>query len=203
MNIGIIGAGNLGTGLVKRLSAKGHAVMLSFSRDPGRLSDIAQAFGARAGTPAEAAEFGETAVLAVPWAAVPEALRQAGNVAGKKPLWDCTNALTADMSDLAIGFTTSAGEEAARLAPWALVVKGIPPFAETLHSSSPAIGGAYPDVFLCGDDDGARKTIATLVEDIGASPVDAGLCGSHGTWNPPACSWCTSPTSAAWGPESG
>lgn len=173
MNIGIIGAGNLGTALARRLASKGHPVMLSFRRDADKLKHEAEASGARAGTPSEAAEFGEVIVLAAPWTSVPEALRQVGDISGNKVLWDCTNALKPDRSGLLIGTTTSGGEEVARLAPWANVVKAIPPFAEALHT--PAVpGDGRPDVFICGDDAGARKFVAGLVEDIGASPVDAG-----------------------------
>ena len=45
MNIGIIGAGNIGTGIGKRLAAKGHTVLLSFSRSPDKLEQAAE--GAR------------------------------------------------------------------------------------------------------------------------------------------------------------
>ena len=78
------------------------------------------------------------------------------------------------MSGLAIGTTTSGGEEIAKLAPWANVVKAIPPFAEVLHSPSTLVGGMHSCVFLCGDDPQARKVVANLVKDIGGAPVDAG-----------------------------
>jgi len=113
-------------------------------------------------------------VLATPWAATPEALRQAGAVSSDKILWDCTNALKPDMSGLMIGTTTSGGEEVAKLAPWAKVVKAIPPFAEVSQSSSTLIGGARPGVFVCGDDASARKVIAGLVDDIGGAPIGSG-----------------------------
>jgi len=58
MNIGIIGAGNLGAGLTKHLLQKGHTVMLSFSKDLAKLRAAADSLGAKAGTPAEAAGFG-------------------------------------------------------------------------------------------------------------------------------------------------
>jgi predicted dinucleotide-binding enzyme len=174
MNIGIIGAGNLGSGLAKRLAAKGHAVMLSFSKETEKLRRTADSMGAAAGTPAEAVDFADVAVLASPWAATPEALRQVGTVAKTKVLWDCTNALKPDMSGLAVGTTTSGAEEIARLAPWANVVKAIPPFAEVLHSTNPLIGGLRSGVFVCGDNPEAREVVARLVEDIGAAPVIAG-----------------------------
>src|SRR5215467_8255524 len=102
MNIGIIGAGNLGSALAKRLIAKGHAVMLSFTKDPDKLKATAGSLGASLGTPAQAADFGEIIVLATPWVSTAEALRQASTPTKRKALWDCTNALKPDLSGLLI-----------------------------------------------------------------------------------------------------
>lgn len=173
MRIGIIGAGALGTALAKRLGLKGHELMLSFARDQAKLLNAAKAFGANAGTPAEAASFGEVVALAAPWNAVETALEAAGSLAGKV-VWDCTNALKPDMSGLAVGTTTSAGETIAHPAPGARVVKGIPPFAELLHSDDPTIGGVPAGCFLCGDDAEAKAMVRTLIEALPATVVDAG-----------------------------
>jgi predicted dinucleotide-binding enzyme len=43
MKIGIIGAGNVGTGLGKRLAAEGHDIVISFGRDPEKVRDAALA----------------------------------------------------------------------------------------------------------------------------------------------------------------
>jgi 8-hydroxy-5-deazaflavin:NADPH oxidoreductase len=126
MNIGVIGGGNVGTALAKRLVPEGHEVMLSFGRDPANLGQAATMFGARMGSPRDAVEFGDVVARAVPWEVVAPALHEAGSVAGKI-VWDCTNALRPDMSGLAIGTTTSGAETVQRLAPGARVVKGIPP----------------------------------------------------------------------------
>jgi predicted dinucleotide-binding enzyme len=174
MKIGIIGAGKVGTGLTKHLIPKGHSVMLSFKRDMEKLKQVAAALDARAGTVAEAAQFGDVVVLATPWVATAEALAKVGKLPKTKILWDCTNSLKPDMSGLMLGTTTSAAEEVAKLAPWANVVKALPPFAEVMHSSSMLIGGAPATVFVCGDDAEARNAVAKLVEDIEAKPVDAG-----------------------------
>jgi hypothetical protein len=138
------------------------------------LNQAANSLGARAGSPAEAAAFGDVTILTTVWGVTADALKQAGSPGGRKILWDCTNPLKPDMSGLTIGTTTSAGEEVARLAPWASVVKAIPPFAEVLHSASTLVGGARPGVFVCGDDTDARGTVARLVREIGAEPCDAG-----------------------------
>jgi 8-hydroxy-5-deazaflavin:NADPH oxidoreductase len=84
MKIGIIGAGNVGTGLTKHLVPKGHSVMLSFHTDTEKLKSAATALGARAGTLAEAAQFGDVVVLATPWAVTAGALGQVAKMPEKK-----------------------------------------------------------------------------------------------------------------------
>src|SRR3954447_17318535 len=93
MRIGIIGPGHIGGNCARRFVASGkHEVMLSFSRDPESLADLARELGdkASAGTPGEAVQFGEVIVFSVPWDAIPEALRQARSLDGKIVI-DTTN----------------------------------------------------------------------------------------------------------------
>ncbi len=176
MDIGIIGAGNVGTGIGKRLAAKGHQVLVSFARSQDKLAAAAQAIGggARFGSPMEAARFGKVIIVALPWDITLDAVQGvAGELVGKV-VWDTTNPLKADMSGLEIGTTTSAGEAIAKAAPGARVVKAVPPFAEVLHSATTQVGGGYPGVFVCGDDAEARRLVLGLVAEIGADGVDAG-----------------------------
>jgi 8-hydroxy-5-deazaflavin:NADPH oxidoreductase len=184
MKIGVIGGGNVGTALAKRLVPAGHEVMLSFSRDAAALAQAAAAFGASSGTPEQAARFGDVVALTVPWQAVPIALQQAGSLQGKV-LWDCTNALLPDMSGLAIGTTTSAGETVQEFAIGARVVKAIPPFAQLLHSADPTIAGMPAGVFMCGDDEDAKKIVRPLLEALPAAVVDAGPL-QNARWVEPA-----------------
>ena len=76
MKIGIIGAGNVGTGLGKRLAAKGHDIVVSFARSMDKVEEAAQIIGggARAGTREEATAHGEVVIVATPWGATLEAL---------------------------------------------------------------------------------------------------------------------------------
>lgn len=176
MKIGIIGAGNVGTGLGKLLAAKGHDIVVSFARSPEKVAEAAKMIGAQAkpGTPEEAARFGDVVILTTPWAVTLETVAKVDALLSGKVLWDTTNALKPDMSGLVIGTTTSAGEEVAKVASGAKVVKAISPFAELLHSPSLLIDGEKPGVFVCGDDANAKSIIAGLVNDIGAAPADAG-----------------------------
>jgi predicted dinucleotide-binding enzyme len=176
MKIGIIGAGNVGTGLGKRLAANGHDIVVSFARDPEKVREAATMIGggARAGTPQDAASHGDIVILATPWAVTLDTVRGVARALAGKIVWDATNALKPDMSGLAIGTTTSGGEEVANAAPAAKVVKAIPPFAEVLHSPSTHIGGGRPGVFVCGDDAAARNVVLNLVNAVDADGVDAG-----------------------------
>src|SRR5215831_2100619 len=161
MKIGIIGAGNVGTGLARLLGPKGHEIMLSFTRDANKLAQTAMAFGTKSGSIPEAVVFGEVVALATPWLMTKDAIAQAGVVTGKKVLWDCTNALKPDMSGLAVGTTTSAAEEFQKIAPWARVVKAIPPFAELMQTGNVQIGGKGVGVFVASDDAEAKRLVTS------------------------------------------
>jgi predicted dinucleotide-binding enzyme len=186
MKIGIIGAGNVGTGLTKLLSPKGHEIMLSFNKDPDKLVQTAKAFGAKSGSVADSVAFGDVVVIATPWVATKDAITQAGNPTDKKIVWDCTNALKPDLSGLAIGTTTSAAEEIQKAAPWARVVKAIPPFAEAMHSGSVRIGTKGAGVFIASNDAEAKRTVTILVQDLGAEATDVGPL-TNARYIEPAC----------------
>ena len=175
MKIGIIGGGNMAKGLGKFWAQNGHQLMFSFSRNEQKLKDLATSVSATAlvGTPAECVQFADVVLLAVPWAAVPEALLAAGSIDGKI-LFSCVNALKPDMSGMAIGTTTSAAEEIAKLAPGARVVEGLPLFAEVLQSESTHFNGREATVFYCGDDTEAKSVVAELLKETGAEAIDVG-----------------------------
>lgn len=175
MKIGIIGAGNMGSGLGKIWAESGHKLMFSYSRDMTKLEKIAQSIGSNAsvGTPAEAVQFADVVVLSVPYGAVEDALKAAGALEGKI-LFSIVNALLPDMSGMAVGTTTSAAEEIAKLAPSARVVEALPVFAEVLNSPSRRFGEQLATVFYTGDDTGAKQVVADLLREIDVEPIDSG-----------------------------
>jgi 8-hydroxy-5-deazaflavin:NADPH oxidoreductase len=171
MQIGIIGAGSLGSALGQCLTSSRHEIMFGGGESA---KDAATRRGAKAGANADAVAFGDVVILAVPFAAVDGALADAGPF-GDRVLWSCVNALTPDFSGLAVGFDTSAAEMVAAAAEGARVVAAIPPFANAIASGGLRYdAGLEPTVFLCGDDDKAKRVVEGLVRDIGAQPVDAG-----------------------------
>jgi len=184
MRIGIIGAGNVGTGLGRRLVAAGHEAVVSFSRTEAGLAEAAAAIGGRAAGVAEAAAAADVVLLATPWAVTLDTVRRHADVLAGKTVWDCTNPLKPDFSGLEVGTTTSGGEQVAAAAPGARVAKAIPPFAEILHSERMEVDGRRPGVFVCCDDEQAAGVVAGLVRDVGADPCVAG---------PLALARCTEP----------
>ena len=71
MKIGIIGAGEIGGALTRRLSALGHQVSVANSRGPETLVDLARDTGAKPVSVAEAARSGELVVVTIPEKNIP------------------------------------------------------------------------------------------------------------------------------------
>jgi 8-hydroxy-5-deazaflavin:NADPH oxidoreductase len=171
VNLGIIGAGSLGTALGERLGQAGHAVMFGGGTSA---KDAAARQSAEVGSNSDVAAFADVVILAVPFAAIEAALADAGSLAGRV-VWSCVNALKPDLTGLAVGFDNSAAEEVARRARGARVVAAVPPFANAIAAPTLAYDrDLRPTVFVCGDDRVAKHAVEDLVRDIGAHPVDAG-----------------------------
>lgn len=174
MRVGIIGAGHIGANCARRfVQSSKHEVMLSFSRHQVKLEVQARELGgkASAGKPAEAVRFGDVVVLSVPWDTIPEALQQAGSLAGKIVI-DTTN----QFGSVALPRKgqTAAEFNAARM-PGARYTKSF----NTLTSRFQAQTAERPKdqkvvQWICGDDAEAKRIAAELIEDAGYVPVDLG-----------------------------
>ena len=155
--IGIIGDGNVGSALARGLKRAGHEVR-AVGKDKAAIRDVAS--------------WGEVVLLAVPFGAIGEVVRDAGEALGGKTVVDVTNALDATMN-LAIGFTTSGAEELQKKLPKARVVKAFNTvFAQ--HMDSGRLGDKPLTAFVAADDAGAKKTVLELARAIGFDAVDAG-----------------------------
>jgi predicted dinucleotide-binding enzyme len=153
--VAIVGAGNVGKALREGVERAGHEVRVA-----GR------------GQVSETAAWGDIVILAVPFAAIPDVVRELKTAADGKPVVDVTNALTPDMQ-LALGFSTSGGEELQKALPRARVVKAFNTvFAQ--HMSRGSVVGQQLSLFAAGDDEAARKAVLELGKTIGFDAIDAG-----------------------------
>jgi hypothetical protein len=176
MRIGIVGTGNIGGTTARLFADAGHEVALSNSRGPESLSALVESVGgdARAVTVADAVEFGEVVLLALPFRArdsLPDHELFAGRV-----VVDATNPYTESFEVMDLGEDTSSGLVAAQL-PGARVVKAFNTmYWETLRDESrpEAPTAERLALFLAGDDEEAKAVVAGLVADAGFAPVDAG-----------------------------
>lgn len=190
MNIGIIGAGNVGGNLGQRWAAAGHQIKFGVrnTSKPEVVALLKQAGPqASAGTVAEAAAFGEVVVLTTPWPATHAAIQSAGDLAGRIVV-DCTNPLKPDLSGLTLGHTTSAAEQVAQWATGARVVKCFNTTGAD-NMAKPQYGSDRAVMFLAGDDPAARATVKRLGEDLGFEMVDAGSLEIARLLEPVAMLW--------------
>jgi predicted dinucleotide-binding enzyme len=72
MKIGIIGAGQIGGTLARRLTALGHEVSIANSRGPETLAGLAKETGAKAVTVEQAARAGELVIVTIPMKNIPK-----------------------------------------------------------------------------------------------------------------------------------
>lgn len=153
--IAIIGSGNVGSALERGLSRAGHEVRKS-----------------RRGDAQEKAAWGEVVILAVPFSAIDDVVKNVGRVLDGKIVVDVTNALTPDMQ-LALGYSTSGAEELQKKLPRARVVKCFNTvFAE--HMDKGRVGDKQLTVFAASNDEQARRTVLGLAKQIGFDAVDGG-----------------------------
>jgi predicted dinucleotide-binding enzyme len=191
MRIGVLGTGMVGQTIASKLVGLGHEVRMG-SRTAGneKAAEWVEAAGGNAsqGTFAEAAEFGELLFNCTAGGASLEALEQAGEAAlAGKVLVDVANTL--DFSQgrpptLMVCNTDSLGEQIQRRFPQTRVVKAL----NTVNCQvmvDPGLVSGDHDVFLCGEDEAAKREVVSLLESFGwkaGQIVDLGGIGaSRGT----------------------
>ncbi len=177
MNIGILGAGNVGGALGRLWAAQGHHVLFGVRTPQGdKVQRLVASIGpnAQAGTLPDAVAFGEVVLLAVGWPGPEEFLPEIGGWTGKI-LIDATNRIGSPLP----GPGESAAEDVARLAPGARVVKAFNTVGAGLYAR-PHFDGEAASMLLCGDDGEAKLIVGDLAADLGFEPVDAGPLGAAG-----------------------
>jgi hypothetical protein len=195
MKVGILGSGDVAKALASGFLKHGHQVTIG-SRSPDKLSDwAAQNPGAKTGTFAEAAAFGELVVLAVKGTAAADALRLAGadNLKGKT-VADATNpsADAPPVNGLLQFFTSynqSLMEQLQSEFPAAHFVKVFNSVGAAFMVN-PQFPGGPPTMFICGDNEGAKKQVVGILDQFGWETADMGGVQSARAIEPLSLLWC-------------
>jgi predicted dinucleotide-binding enzyme len=170
MKIGILGAGRVGGTLGIKWASAGHEVMFGV-RNPeaDKVKFLLEKAGpnARAGALAQASQFGEAILLAIPWPALGDVLTELGPLEGKV-LIDATN-----RRETPRGSRGTAAEDIAEMLPKARVVKGFNTTG-TANMANPRFGEMCIDNYICGDDAEAKAMVTQLSKDVGFDVVDVG-----------------------------
>jgi 8-hydroxy-5-deazaflavin:NADPH oxidoreductase len=175
MNVTIIGTGNMARGIGSRVVAGGHRVTV-LGKEVEAAEEVVRDLGAEGS--AQAGRSGdpiddEVVVLAVYYPDAMAAVEQYGDQLDGKVVVDITNPVNDTFDGLVTPPDGSAAQELAAAASGARFVKAFnTTFANTLREGG--VAGQPLDVFMAGDDEDAKATVARLAEDGGLRPVDTG-----------------------------
>ena len=173
--IGVIGSGNVGSAIGRVWAKAGHPVMFS-SRNLEHDKQLAAGIGANAsaGSPAEAAAFGEVLLFAVPYGALPELGKElAGAIKGKVIIDACNPFPNRDGEIANTARERGAGKVSAELLPGTRIVRAF----NAIGAAS--MGDAYEHpgqvgMPIAGDDKQAIEIASRLIREIGYVPVLVG-----------------------------
>jgi predicted dinucleotide-binding enzyme len=173
--IGVIGAGRVGGTLGTVWARKGHEVMFSsrtLEDDKALAAQVGH--GSRAGTPREAAAFGEVLLVSVPYRALPEVGKELKDLLQGKVVIDTCNPFPGRDGDIANwARDKGAGLASAELLPGARIVRAFNAVGAyrmgQVHEEPGRVG-----MPIAGDDAAAIKVASALIRDIGFEPVLVG-----------------------------
>jgi len=192
MNVGVLGSGDVAKTLAAGFLKHGHRVAVG-TRDPKKLAEwAAQHPGAKTGTFADAAAHGELVVLAVKGSAASEAVKLAGGLAGKVVIDACNPIADAPPANGVLKFFTSLDdslmERLQKQAPQARFVKAFNSVGSALMVN-PKLP-AKPTMFICGNDDAAKKAVAGICAQFGWEAEDMGKAEAARALEPLCILWC-------------
>ena len=175
IRIGIIGSGNVGSALGDVWARAGNEVMFS-SRHLDNDKAHAAAIGAhaRAGTPQEAASFGQVLLFAVPYSAFPELLKSLGDSIKGKVVINASNPFPQRDGEIATrAREQGAGLFDAQLLPGARVVRAFNAVGSARMASAHEDPGKI-GMPIAGDDGNALEVASRLIREAGFEPVVVG-----------------------------
>ena len=197
MKVGIIGSGEVGQTLATGFLKEGNEVMLG-TRNTSKDEVVKwkkESTSGKTGTFEETAQFGELLVLAVAGDAAEEAIKLAGiNNFKNKVVIDTTNPIAKEPPQNGVlKFFTSLDESLMeilqRLIPDAKFVKAFNSIGN-VFMYKPNFPGGKPTMFICGNDDGAKKTVTDMLTDFGHETEDMGKMEAARAIEPLSILWC-------------
>ena len=186
MKIGIIGAGNIGGNLTRRLTRLGHDVTVANSRGPETLAEEIDDDIAR-GTVEEAAEHGEVVLLAIPYGAretLPVDELSDTTVIDAMNYHPGRDGKIAELED----DSTTSTELLARHLDSSRLVKAFNTLeAGTLEGEAGRPAGDHSRLVLLvsADDEGAKSEVMDLIDEVGFDPFDLGPLAEGGRLQQP------------------
>ena len=174
--IGIVGSGRIGGTLGGLWLKAGHQVMFS-SLDLEHDKALAARLGAgaHAGTPKEAAAFGEVLLISVPYAALPQLGKDLGDAIKGKVLLDTCNPIPARDGEMAIeARAKGTGIASPQLLPGARLVRAFNSVGHAMLQSEAHRASERVAIPLAGDDAEALATAVRLVQEAGFEAVVVG-----------------------------
>jgi 8-hydroxy-5-deazaflavin:NADPH oxidoreductase len=195
MKIGVLGSGGVAQVLAGGFLRHGHEVMIG-SRTPEKLAKWAeQNPDASTGTFSEAAAFGDLLILSVKGSAAAEALLLAGaaNLAGKTVVDTCNPIADSPPDKGVLPFFTTSNqslmEQLQRDFPDANFVKAF----NSVGSASmvnPQFPGGEPTMFICGNNEAAKKVVSGILDQFGWETADMGGVEAARAIEPLCRLWC-------------
>ncbi|MFF7973721.1 NAD(P)-binding domain-containing protein [Streptomyces sp. NPDC007905] len=185
MKIGIIGAGNIGGNLTRRLTALGHDVSVANSRGPETLKELAEETGATAVPAAEAAKDAQVVVVTVPLKRVPDLPSGLLDGAAEDVAVIDTGNYYPQQRDGRIAAIEDEGLTESRWTQRHLGHPVIKAFNGTyaqdiLERPRPAGDPERMALPVAGDDEAAKRVVRDLIDELGFDTVDAG--GIDDSW---------------------
>ena len=195
MKVGILGSGDVAKALGGGFVQHGHDVTIG-TRTPAKLADWAKQHPkAHIGSFADAARFAELGVLAVKGSAAADVLKAAGaaNLAGKTVI-DTTNPIAdAPPVNGVLQFYTSLDEsQHERLQRAFPEIKFVKAFNSVGNAFmvNPQFKDGKPTMFICGNDEPAKKTVRTVLDQFGWETADMGQAEAARAIEPLCMLWC-------------
>ncbi len=185
MRIGIIGAGNIGGNLTRRLTALGHEVSVANSRGPHTLTALAEETGATPVTVEEAARGAEVVVVTIPLKAVLDLPSGLFDGAADGVAVIDTGNYYPRQRDGRIAAIEDGGLTESRWTERQIGHPVIKAFNGTyaqdiLDRPLPAGDPDRMALPVAGDDEAAKRTVRDLIDELGFDTVDAG--GIDDSW---------------------